>query len=162
MTLGPHRLLFDHNPIKKPIRGPGRQRAVLADLRLAAALLDDAQVAADGHVDSGFLPGLARGGVGFRRFVGFPAALGQHPAFARGGLDQEDLRAVGGERDDAGDEAFAGGAVAVEERVNGLFEGWGSGGVAVCTVGCRGRRGRALTARVGARAPAPWWAGRWV
>lgn len=110
MTLRPHILLLAHNTVKELVRGPRSRFAVLFDLCFGALLFDDSEVALNGHVDAGFFPGFARCGFDFA-FVDFPAAFGQDPAFARGGLDEEDLGAVGGERNDACDEAFAGGAV---------------------------------------------------
>jgi hypothetical protein len=112
MALGPNILLLVHQPVKELVRRARSALAVLFDLRLAALLLDDAQVALDRHVDPGFLPGFAGRRLDFA-FVGFPAAFGEHPAFARGGLDEQDLGAVCGEGDDAGDEALAFGAVSV-------------------------------------------------
>jgi len=113
MALGPDILLLLHEAVEEFVRGARSRFPVLFDLRLAALLLDDAQVTLDRHVDAGFLPGLAGRGLDFA-LVGFPSALGQDPAFARRGLDQEDLGAVGGEWDDAGDEALAFGAVSLD------------------------------------------------
>lgn len=86
MALGPNVLLLVHQAVEELVGSARSGFAVLFDLRLAALLLDDAEVALDRHVDAGFLPGLARGRFDFA-LVRFPAAFGQHPAFARRGLD---------------------------------------------------------------------------
>lgn len=103
MTLRPLPLLLHHLDLKKPIPRPGRKLPVFLDLRLRPLLLNVAQVPLDRDVDPGFFPGFARGGVCFGRFVGFPAAFGEDPAFAGGGLNEEDLVAGGGEGDYACD-----------------------------------------------------------
>jgi len=86
MTLRPNILLLVHQPIKELVSGPRSALPIFFDLRFAALLFDDAEVALDRDVDPGFFPGFAGGGFDFA-FVGFPAALWEDPAFARGGLD---------------------------------------------------------------------------
>lgn len=114
MTLGPSILLLLHPDLIEPIRR-ARGRGVLADLRLAALLRDLAQVLVDLALDAGLLPGLAARGLLLRLLVRFPAAFGQDPAFAVGGLDEKDLGAVGGERNDARNEALAARSVPVRD-----------------------------------------------
>ena len=114
MPLRPRLLLLLDPDLIKPVRR-ARREGVFPDDALAALLLDLAQVARDAALDARFLPGLAAGGFFLRALVGFPAALWEDPAFAVGGLDEEDLGAVGGEGDDASDEAFAARAVSGEK-----------------------------------------------
>ena len=86
MTLRPDIFFLIHQAIEELVRSFGCVLAVLFDLRLAAHLCDRSKIALDGHVDTSFFPGFASCGFNFA-FVGFPAAFGQNPAFARGGLD---------------------------------------------------------------------------
>jgi hypothetical protein len=93
MALRPDVLLLIHQTVEEFVCRFGRLLAVLFDLRLVAHLRDRSQVSLNGHVDASFFPGFASRGFDFA-FVGFPAAFGKDPAFARGRLDQEDLGAV--------------------------------------------------------------------
>lgn len=71
----------------------------------------------DAAFDPRFLPRFAARCFLLCGFVGFPAAFGEDPAFARGGLDEEDLGAVGGDGDDACYQSFAVGAVSGWEEL---------------------------------------------
>lgn len=108
--LRPARLLLLDTDLVKLIRRP-RSPGVLGDLGFRALFSDGAEVGFDLAFDARFLPGFAAGGVLGGAFVGFPAAFGEDPAFASGGLDEEDEAFVWREGDNAGDETFAVGSV---------------------------------------------------
>jgi hypothetical protein len=73
---------------------------------------NEAEVVVDFAYYARLLPGLALGGLLGRRLVRLPAALGEHPAAALGRLDEQHVVLVGRERDHAGDQSLALGAVA--------------------------------------------------
>lgn len=56
--------------------------------------------------DASFFPGLSLSGF-LASLIRLPAALGQHPAFAPGRLNQQYIVLIGSERYDASDETFA-------------------------------------------------------
>ena len=131
MRLGPRLLLLLDPHLVEAITRPRSKRPVLLDLRLRPLLLDLAQIGFDFALDAGLFPGFAARRFVLGRFVRFPAAFGQDPAFAGGGLDEEDLGAVCGEGDHAGYQTLAVGTVSEgTRRFSGLFflhavgDGW--------------------------------------
>ena len=109
MLLRPLALFLVDPHLKELIQ---RFRRLGGDFLRGALVKDFTEVLGDGGVDAGFLPGFSFCGVRGGRFVGFPAAFGEDPGCSAGGLDEEDEAFVGGEGDNAGDEAFAGVGVA--------------------------------------------------
>lgn len=78
----------------------------------SAALRDKAEVVVHLDDDASLFPGLAFGSILGGGLVRLPAAFWEDPATAARGLDQEHVVLVGRKRNNAGDEAFALGAVA--------------------------------------------------
>ena len=112
MLLRPTLLLLLNADLIETIHTARRVR-VLLNLLFGPPFVDGAEVLLDLAFDPGFLPGFATGRFFLCSLVRFPAAFGEDPAFARGGLDEEDLGAVCGEGDYACYESFAVWAVAV-------------------------------------------------
>lgn len=77
-----------------------------------ALLRDQAEVVVDLAYYASLFPGLAFGGILGGGFIRFPAALGEDPAAAAGGLDEQHIVLVGGKRNHARDQALALRAVA--------------------------------------------------
>lgn len=76
------------------------------------ALGDKAEIVVHLDNDACFFPGLAFGGILGGGFVSLPTAFRENPAAAARGLDEEHVVFIGRKRNNAGDEAFALGAVA--------------------------------------------------
>ena len=100
VLLGPLGLLLLDGGLKEVVRGLWGLRRELVG---PALLGDEAEVVVDFAYYAGLFPGLALGGVLGGCFVRLPAAFGEDPAIAFGGLDEQDVVFVGGEGDDAGD-----------------------------------------------------------
>ena len=120
MHLGPLGLLLLDLGLEEVVRGFGGLGGKLVGF---PALGNQAEVVVDFAYYACLLPGLAFGGVLGRGLVRLPSALGEHPAAAPGRLDEEHVVFIGRERDDAGHEALALGAVAWGSQHDGCARG---------------------------------------
>ena len=74
-----------------------------AELVGSPLLGDQAEIVVDFAYYACLFPGLTLGGILRRGFIRLPSAFGKDPAASSGGLDEEHVVFVGGERDNAGD-----------------------------------------------------------
>lgn len=100
-------LLFDGR-FEEMVRGFGRLGGELIG---SPPLGDEAEVVVDLDDDAGLFPSFALGSILGGGLVRLPSALGENPAAASGGLDEEHVVFVGRKRNNAGHEALALGAV---------------------------------------------------
>lgn len=100
VLLGPLVQLLYHGALVKVVAG-----AVLGRLG-RSLLLKVAQVIVNVERDARFLPGLSLGRL-LARLIRLPSSLGQDPALAPGGLNEDDVVAVCAEWYDAGDKSFS-------------------------------------------------------
>lgn len=101
--LGPLGLLLLDRGLEEMIRGLWGLGGELVGL---PPFGDQAEVVGDFADDASLFPGLALGSLLYRRLVELPAALGKNPSATPGGLDEEYVELVGGERNYAGNESF--------------------------------------------------------
>lgn len=93
MLLRPNSLLLLDGRFEEMV---GCFRGFCRELVGFSLLGDEAEVVVDLAYYAGLFPGFAFRGVLGRGFVGLPAAFGEHPAAAPGGLDEEHVVLVGG------------------------------------------------------------------
>jgi hypothetical protein len=104
VLLWPDGLLLLDRRLEELVRGfRGRGRELVG----FPLLCDEAEIVVDLAYYASLFPGFAFRGVLGRRFVRFPAALGEDPAAASGGLDEEHVVLVGRKRNHAGNEPLA-------------------------------------------------------
>lgn len=105
---GPLCFLLLDSGLEEVVRG---FRGVGCELVGSPPLRDQAEVVVHFDDDAGLFPCFAFGGILGRGLVRLPATFREDPSTASRGLDEEYIVLVGRKRDDAGDEAFALGAV---------------------------------------------------
>jgi hypothetical protein len=104
VLLWPDSFLFLHGRFEEMVRGFWRSSSELIGFSLFG---DEAKIVVDLAYYAGLFPGFAFRGVLGSRFVRFPTSLGKDPAASSGGLDEEHVVLIGGERNYAGDESLA-------------------------------------------------------
>jgi hypothetical protein len=104
VLLWPDGLLLLDRGLEEMVRGFWSRGRELVGFPL---LCDEAEIVVDLAYYASLFPGFAFRGVLGRRFVRFPAALGEDPAAASGGLDEENVVLVGRKRNHAGNESLA-------------------------------------------------------
>ena len=99
MLLWPDGFLLLDGGLEEMVRGFRGRGGELVGFSL---LSNEAKIVVDLAYYASLFPGFAFRGVLGGGFVGLPAALGENPAAASGGLDEEHIELVGRERDHAG------------------------------------------------------------
>jgi hypothetical protein len=120
VLLWPDSLLLLDRSLEEMVRGFwGRGRELVG----FPLFCDEAEVVVDLANNASLFPGFTFRGVLGRGFVRFPAAFGEDPATASGGLDQEHVVLVGRKRNHAGNESLALRAIACTRLADHLGDG---------------------------------------